>query len=94
MESEFEDGLSGQIEKISKEQLYQSFKKMLNRYNKYKGRYTDLLKHYKELQHENFKTKNVLQVIIIISSFETKKFMTCLLNLIKLWVICFIGKSG
>ncbi|EEB19471.1 conserved hypothetical protein [Pediculus humanus corporis] len=61
MESEFEDGLSGQIEKISKEQLYQSFKKMLNRYNKYKGRYTDLLKHYKELQHENFKTKNVLQ---------------------------------
>lgn len=72
MESEFEDGLSGQMEKISKEQLYQSFKKMLNRYNKYKGRYTDLLKHYKELQHENFKTKNVLQVILI-SSFAKKK---------------------
>lgn len=62
LESEMEDGMSGQIDRVSKEQLYQTFKKVLNRYNKYKGRYTDLLKHYKELQHENFKTKNVLQV--------------------------------
>ncbi|KAK6635090.1 hypothetical protein RUM44_000339 [Polyplax serrata] len=61
LESEMEDGMSGQIDRVSKEQLYQTFKKVLNRYNKYKGRYTDLLKHYKELQHENFKTKNVLQ---------------------------------
>lgn len=57
-----EDGTSGQLEKVSKEQLYQSFKKVLNRYNKYKGRYVDLAKLYKELQHDNIKTKNVLQV--------------------------------
>lgn len=57
-----EDGMTGQIERISKEQLYQSYKKILNRYNKYKGRYTDLSRHYKDLQHDNVKTKNVLQV--------------------------------
>lgn len=65
-ESEMEDGMTGQIERISKEQLYTSYKKILNRYNKYKGRYTDLSRHYKELQHDNVKTKNVLQVSLLL----------------------------
>lgn len=66
-----EDGMPSQIEKISKEQLYQSYKKVFNLYNKYKGRYVDLRGHYKQLLQENVKTKNVLQVSLL------KKPETC-----------------
>ena len=82
-----EDGMTGQIDRISKEQLYQSYKKVLNRYNKYKGRYTDLSRHYKELQHDNVKTKNVLQVRslnLFISMFYLKEIFFFLIRKVKI----------
>ncbi|CAG9767892.1 unnamed protein product [Ceutorhynchus assimilis] len=61
--SELEDNVSqssSQLGHISKEQVYSAFKKSQLRYHKYRGRYTDLARHYKELERENAKMKSVL----------------------------------
>ncbi|XP_069702981.1 golgin subfamily A member 4-like isoform X2 [Periplaneta americana] len=58
--SEVEDSLGHQLDKISKEQLYTAYRKMQARYSKYKGRYADLVRHYRELDRENVKAKTVL----------------------------------
>jgi chromosome segregation ATPase len=60
--SEIEDNAStsSQLGHLSKEQIYSAFKKAQMRYHKYRGRYTDLAKHYKELERENTKMKSVL----------------------------------
>jgi thermostable 8-oxoguanine DNA glycosylase len=55
--SEVEDSLGHQLDKTSKEQLYTAYCKAQARYTKYKGRYVDLARHYKELERENVKAK-------------------------------------
>ncbi|KAJ8982575.1 hypothetical protein NQ317_005046 [Molorchus minor] len=61
--SELEDNAStasSQIGHLTKEQIYSAFQKSQMRYHKYRGRYTDLARHYKELERENAKMKSVL----------------------------------
>lgn len=59
--SEFDDSAStsGQhvSDRISKEHVFNAYQKMRARYHKYKGRYADLSKHYKELEREREKVK-------------------------------------
>ena len=55
------DDSSAQMSAVSKEQLVNMVSKMRARYHKYKGRYTDLGKAYRELQAENKKVKEVMQ---------------------------------
>ena len=60
--SEFEDNIStsSQLGRISKEQIHAAFQKSQLRYHKYRGRFTDLAKSYKQLEGENTKIKSVL----------------------------------
>ncbi|KAJ8916653.1 hypothetical protein NQ315_000298 [Exocentrus adspersus] len=61
--SELEDNAStasSQLGHLSKEQIYSAFQKSQMRYHKYRGRYTDLAKHYKEMEREVSKMKSVL----------------------------------
>merc|ERR1719410_2447804 len=55
------DDSSAQMSAVSKEQLVNMVSKMRARYHKYKGRYTDLGKAYRDLQAENKKVKEVMQ---------------------------------
>ena len=55
------DDSSAQLGAVSKEQLMNMLSKMRGRYHKYKGRYTDLAKAYRELDVENKKVKEVMQ---------------------------------
>jgi len=57
--SEVEDNASSssQLGHLSKEQIYAAFQKSQMRYHKYRGRYTDIANHYKELERENSKMK-------------------------------------
>lgn len=58
--SELEDNTSqssSQFGRLSKEQIYSAFQKSQMRYHKYRGRYTDLARHYKELEKEIAKMK-------------------------------------
>lgn len=59
--SEFDESASqsGQyvVDRLSKEHLYNAYQKMRMRYHKYKGRYSDLAKHYRELDREREKIK-------------------------------------
>lgn len=63
--SEMEDNVSvpSQLEKVSKEHLYAAYRKSNEKYNKYRGRYTDLARHYKNLERENAKAK-VIQLFL------------------------------
>ncbi|KAL1501460.1 hypothetical protein ABEB36_006776 [Hypothenemus hampei] len=61
--SEVEDNISqssSQLGHISKEQILSAYQKSQMRYHKYRGRYTDLFRHYRELERENAKIKAVL----------------------------------
>ncbi|XP_057664152.1 golgin subfamily A member 4-like [Diorhabda carinulata] len=61
--SEIEDNVStasSQLGHLTKEQIYSAFQKSQLRYHKYRGRYTDLSRHYKDLERENAKMKSVL----------------------------------
>ncbi len=58
--SELDDSASGHhsaAERITKEQIYQAYQKTRSRYHKYKGRYADLAKHYRELERDREKVK-------------------------------------
>lgn len=57
--SEFDDSAStaSASDRISKEHVYNAYQKMRARYHKYKGRYADLAKHYRELEREREKVK-------------------------------------
>ena len=55
------DDSSSHLSAVNKEQLVTMLSKSRARYHKYKGRYTDLGKAYKELQGENTKVKEVMQ---------------------------------
>ncbi|EDX08357.1 GD25057 [Drosophila simulans] len=59
--SEFDDSAStARLDVITKDQLYDAYKKSLDRYHKYRCRYTDLAKKYKELERDSSKARSVL----------------------------------
>lgn len=56
--SEFDDSAStARLDVITKDQLYDAYKKSLDRYHKYRCRYTDLAKKYKELERDSSKAR-------------------------------------
>lgn len=62
--SEFEfDGGSGggmanaQLDLFSKEQLHQAYKSALERYQKYRNRYTEVARRYRDLERDNSKAR-------------------------------------
>lgn len=48
---------SSQLGHLTKEQIYSAFRKAQKQHHKYRGRYVDLARHYKELERENAKMK-------------------------------------
>ena len=58
---ESDRNFSQRLTSISKEQLFQMLQKARGRYHKYKGRYSDLVKGYQDLERENGKIKTVMQ---------------------------------
>ncbi|RXG55916.1 Golgin subfamily A member 4, partial [Armadillidium vulgare] len=57
--SEWEDG-NNALDRLSKDTVYQAYVRMRQRYHKYKGRYSDLLRVYKEKDKETEKLRDVL----------------------------------
>lgn len=60
--SEFEDGHIGatsnaHLDLISKDQLHQAYRQALERYQKYRGRYTEVAKRYRDLERDNNKAR-------------------------------------
>lgn len=53
--SEVED--RGQLEHISKENLYDAYRKVYGRYNKMKNKYQELVTYYRHLEREKDKAK-------------------------------------
>lgn len=58
--SEIEDSVSSQLERYNKEMLYAAYRRMQQRYVKYKNRYAELTVHYRELEREKNKARTVL----------------------------------
>ncbi|XP_055921804.1 myosin-7 isoform X2 [Eupeodes corollae] len=59
--SEVEDSAStARLDVINKEQLYDAYRKALDRYQKYRSRYADLAKKYKDLETDSTKARSVL----------------------------------
>lgn len=48
---------SSQLGHLTKEQIHSAFQKAQKQYHKYRGRYVDLARHYKELERDNVKMK-------------------------------------
>ena len=77
-ESDFDrpgSSASTHLTAISKEQLFQMLQKTRARYHKYKGRYADVAKAYKDLEGENGKVKNVMQQTQVLSNFFISLFL-------------------
>lgn len=55
--SEIEDSVSSQLERYNKEMLYAAYRRMQQRYMKYKNRYSELTVHYRELEREKNKAR-------------------------------------
>ncbi|XP_050359946.1 golgin subfamily A member 4 [Nymphalis io] len=58
-----EKGFSGStvnLDRVTKEQLYAAYRRTQDRCTKYKTQYADLARHYKLLERENAKARNVL----------------------------------
>ncbi|CAK1599807.1 unnamed protein product [Parnassius mnemosyne] len=58
-----EKGFSGgtvNLDRVTKDQLYAAYKRTQDRCRKYKTQYADLARHYKLLERENAKARNVL----------------------------------
>jgi len=60
-EAGWDDSGSAQLGSVSKEHLFTMLSKMRARYHKYKGRYADLSRAYRDLEAENRKVKEVMQ---------------------------------
>lgn len=56
-----DDSPNLQLDKISKEQLYSAYRKVQGKYHKYKGRFSDLVTHYKDIE----KTKTKLESLLV-----------------------------
>lgn len=62
--SEFEDpqlmasaAINPQLEQISKQQLHAAYMKAMDKYQKYRTRYTDVAKRYRDLERDNNKAR-------------------------------------
>lgn len=49
-----------QLEQISKEHIYQAYRNSLDKYQKYRGRYTEIVRRYREIEKDNAKARQVL----------------------------------
>ncbi|XP_076291957.1 uncharacterized protein LOC143214597 isoform X2 [Lasioglossum baleicum] len=58
--SEIDENISPQLDKITKDQIYSAYRKVQTKYHKYRGRYTDLATHYRELERVRGKLESVL----------------------------------
>ena len=58
--SEVDENISPQLDRISKDQLYSAYRKVQTKYHKYRGRYTDLANHYREMERVKAKLESVL----------------------------------
>ncbi|KZC13865.1 Golgin subfamily A member 4, partial [Dufourea novaeangliae] len=58
--SEIDENISPQLDKVTKDQIYSAYRKIQTKYHKYRGRYTDLATHYRELERDKEKFKSVL----------------------------------
>ncbi|XP_076375355.1 uncharacterized protein LOC117225304 isoform X2 [Megalopta genalis] len=58
--SEIDENISPQLDKITKDQIYSAYRKVQTKYHKYRGRYTDLATHYRELERVKGKLESVL----------------------------------
>lgn len=73
-----EDNISvpAQLERVSKEHLYAAYRKTNEKYNKYRGRYTDLARHYKNLERENAKAKVCIFLFLNHLLYRNESFTT------------------
>lgn len=55
--SEMEDSASGRLDMISKEQLHDAYRKAIDRYQKYRSKFVDLAKKYKDLERDSNKAR-------------------------------------
>ncbi|CAK1548548.1 unnamed protein product [Leptosia nina] len=53
-------GGSVNLDRVTKDQLYAAYRRTQDRFKKYKSQYSDLARHYKLLERENAKARNVL----------------------------------
>ncbi|XP_025270154.1 golgin subfamily A member 4 isoform X2 [Camponotus floridanus] len=58
--SEVDDNISPHLDRVTKDQLYSAYRKVQTKYHKYRGRYTDLATHYRELDRVKSKLESVL----------------------------------
>ncbi|XP_026825323.1 golgin subfamily A member 4 isoform X2 [Ooceraea biroi] len=58
--SEVDDNISPHLDRVTKDQLYSAYRKVQAKYHKYRGRYTDLATHYRELDKVKSKLESVL----------------------------------
>ncbi|XP_072745125.1 uncharacterized protein [Anoplolepis gracilipes] len=58
--SEVDDNISPHLDRVTKDQLYSAYRKVQTKYHKYRGRYTDLAAHYRELDRVKSKLESVL----------------------------------
>ncbi|KAG5312308.1 GOGA4 protein, partial [Acromyrmex insinuator] len=58
--SEMDDNISPHLDRVTKDQLYSAYKKVQTKYHKYRGRYTDLATHYRELDRVKSRLESVL----------------------------------
>ncbi|XP_046812974.1 golgin subfamily A member 4-like isoform X2 [Vespa crabro] len=58
--TEIDDDINTQFDRVTKDQLYLAYKKIQAKYHKYRGRYTDLVKHYRDLERVKTKLESVL----------------------------------
>lgn len=58
--SEADEKISPQLDRVSKDQLYSAYRKVQTKYHKYRGRYTDLANHYREMERVKGKLESLL----------------------------------
>lgn len=58
--SEIDDNIGSQIDRVSKDQLYAAYRKAKTKYDKYRGRFTDLVQHYREMERAKTKLESLL----------------------------------
>ncbi|XP_077273946.1 uncharacterized protein LOC143903833 isoform X2 [Temnothorax americanus] len=58
--SEVDDNIGPHLDRVTKDQLYSAYRKVQTKYHKYRGRYTDLATHYRELDRVKSRLESVL----------------------------------
>ncbi|KAK0175704.1 hypothetical protein PV327_009433 [Microctonus hyperodae] len=58
--SEVDEHINPQFDQVTKEQIYAAYRKVQTKYHKYRGRYTDLANHYREMERSKSKLESCL----------------------------------